>query len=169
MKSGFTLIETIVAVFILTAGILGSYLVFYNIYSQSGGYLHKLTAGYLAQEGIEIIRNMRDNNWVKNPNDSWMTGIIDDNDCNMGREFEADYRTGTINSVTGLKPYGNFLNIDSSGMYLYDSNYPETIFKRKITITCLSDFEVQVSSEVFWQYNNKEFSIKIDDFMYNWY
>jgi len=185
-KNGFTLIETIIAVFILIIGILGSYTVFYDIYSKSGGLSHKLTAAYLSQEGIEVIRNMRDNNWVKN-NSNWLSKIAESNNCSNGCDFEVDYKTGTsydLNQDIGLMPYGtsgDFLNINGDGLYSYDSNSPETIFKRKITITTglsndsgsndifgSSDI-FKVDSTVSWQYKGKEFFVKIVDFLYNWY
>ena len=148
-------------------------MVFYNLYNKSGDSSYKLTASYLAQEGIEIIRNMRDNNWVKNPGVNWMDGIIiGTNNCAVGCDFEVDYRTGTAGQVVSLRPYGtegNYLNIDSSGMYLYDTNYPDTIFKRKITITEESQQTIKVSSEVFWNYRGKDFSVKIEEYLYDWY
>lgn len=183
LSKSFTLIETMVAITILTVGILGSYLVFYNLYNQSGGISYNLEASYLAQEGIEIIRNMRDNNWIKYPTSMWLKNIIADNNCINGCNLQADYKTGTANYVTGLIPYGtdgNFLSIDSDGMYSYNPSCQDescqTIFKRKITITTGSSDAFfgssdmfQVDSTVTWKYKGKDFFVKITEFLYNWY
>jgi len=63
-NKGFTLIETVVAVFVLTIGVLGVFTVVQNITFSSQLNSSKLTATYLAQEGIELVRNQRDSNWL---------------------------------------------------------------------------------------------------------
>lgn len=58
---GFTLVETLVAVSIFTVSILGLLSVLSQGISDTGYAKKKVAAGYLAQEGIECIRNTRDN------------------------------------------------------------------------------------------------------------
>lgn len=63
---GFTLLETIVSIGILTTGILSIVgLMSYNI-SQATLLKNRVIATSLAQEGIEIMRNIRDTNWLQN-------------------------------------------------------------------------------------------------------
>lgn len=62
---GFTLIEVMVAVFVLIVGVLGAFTVVQNITFSSQIASSKLTATYLAQEGIELVRNQRDSNWLE--------------------------------------------------------------------------------------------------------
>lgn len=64
MKKGFTLMEVIVAISILVIGLLGVFFVVQNITFSSQINSSKLTAAYLAQEGIEMVRNKRDSNWL---------------------------------------------------------------------------------------------------------
>jgi prepilin-type N-terminal cleavage/methylation domain-containing protein len=169
---GFTLIETIVAISILSVGIVIIYGVFYNMYIEASSRNHSLKATYLAQEGVEVVRNMRDNNWISQAGD-WKQGI-DSGNCNDGCYFEADYKTGV---GAGLSPnVGRLLNVDGQGIYSYDEsgdNAP-TIFKRKITITGSNDLfgssdVFRVDSTVSWQNSGKEFLINIVEFLYNWY
>ena len=64
-EKGFTLLEMTVTVFILTVGILGMYGAITRTIAQSSEISNRLIASYLAQEGIEIVRNLRDGNWVE--------------------------------------------------------------------------------------------------------
>lgn len=63
-KKGFTIIEVLMAVFILTIGILGAFAAVQMIITFTSGIAFRLQAVYLAQEGIENIRNIRDSNWL---------------------------------------------------------------------------------------------------------
>ena len=62
---GFTLIELIVAMFLLTVGTLGSFSLIQKTIIFSSISSSQLQASYLAQEGIEIIRNIRDTNYLE--------------------------------------------------------------------------------------------------------
>lgn len=169
MKSkGFTLIEAVIAVAILSGAVIIIYNVFSVISKNAQNASDKLIGFYLAQEGIEIIANMRSNNWINNTDD-WKAGL-DSGQCENGCSFELDYRTG-INDTLLLRPYaGNLLNIDSNGLYSYVDGSP-TIFKRKIKITYNQENTniIGVECEVMWQRNNRDYSVKIDEKLYNWY
>lgn len=160
---GFTLIESIIAIAILTSGIIVIYGVFYNISDQVSSTSYNLIASYLAQEGIEVIRNIRDNNWIQNPNSNWLN-----ENCEYGCNFEVDYSTNYNNQIN---PYGdNFLNIDSNNMYSYSTlgDYSPTIFKRKISIGGSNDV-FTVTSLVTWEYKGDNFFTQINEILYNWY
>ena len=60
-QAGFTLLETLVAVAIFTLSILGIMSVLGSGISTTSYAKDKMAAAYLAQEGIECIRNTRDN------------------------------------------------------------------------------------------------------------
>lgn len=62
---GFTLLETIVAIGILTTGILSVVaLMSYNL-NQANALKNRVIATSLAEEGIEVMRNIRDTNWLQ--------------------------------------------------------------------------------------------------------
>jgi prepilin-type N-terminal cleavage/methylation domain-containing protein len=175
-SAGFTILELIIAIFILSFSILGVYNAFSVVIVLTHGASDRFTAAYLAQEGLEIVRNVRDNNWI-NAAEDWTHGIQDfHNGC------EADYTTGT--DVPGAKPFtpwvggpggGNYLEIDSNGFYGYD-NGTETKFKRKIIITLISDYIIKVSVLVTWREKASILnptaemgSIEAEETLYNWY
>jgi len=179
-KKGFLLIELIVAVFVIVVGILSVYFVI----SQSISKIHesslRLTAAYLAQEGMEIVRNIRDTNWVKGE-ENWDEGLGADLAAGEYKEYEADYDDPSLEKLDcsscgyeDLSPLK--LKIDeenhdeenNKGFYNYDSG-DETSFRRKIKIEKISGEELKVSVEVLWKYKGKENSITVTEILHNWY
>lgn len=175
-NKGFTIIELIIAIFILSFSIFGVYSAFSVVIVLTHGASDRFTAAYLAQEGLEIIRNVRDTNWIDGAVD-WTHGIQGfHNGC------EADYTTGT--DAPGAKPFtpwvggpsgGNYLSVDSGGFYSYDHG-TETKFKRKITIDLLSDYIIKVSVLVTWEEKPNILnptgelgSIEAEETLYDWY
>lgn len=76
-KKGFTIIEVIIATFILTVGTLGVFSTIQFILVFTRSVSSRLGAIYLAQGGIEVVRNIRDSNWLKDRYTStdWDDGI----------------------------------------------------------------------------------------------
>ena len=63
-QSGQTLIETIIAISVLTLALTsGLALAIFSLSSTSRGY-NQMVATNLAREGIEVVRMMRDSNWL---------------------------------------------------------------------------------------------------------
>lgn len=165
------MIELIIAVFILSFGVVAVFSVFYSIVSFSGQISYRITGIYLTQEGMEIIRNLRDNNFIsKSP---WSAGLLS---CALG--CQADYKTGTALQTlqNQLQDYGenNFLKLNADGFYSYDAGN-NTEFKRKIKITQPESIQpkgadvLRVQVEVFWNYNKKPFNVKTIGYLYNWH
>ena len=94
MKKAFTLIEVLIAIFLITVGIAGAFDLIQRTVAFSAISSSRLEAVYLAQEGIEIIRNTRDSNWLaENP---WDSGIED-------QEIDIGKFNRTI-TITALEP-----------------------------------------------------------------
>lgn len=64
-QSGQTLIETIVAIFILTTALTAALALTIYVYANSGRSINQTIAVNLAQEAIDVVRNMRDTNWLE--------------------------------------------------------------------------------------------------------
>lgn len=97
---GFTLIEVIVAVFLVTVGIGGVYALIQRTTAFTPVISARLTAAYLAQEGIELVRNKRDSNWLAR--DPWDSNLPFGTESGLLDKFE---RTIT------LTPSGNALEV----------------------------------------------------------
>lgn len=79
MNKGFTLIELTVAIFLVTVGTGGAFMAINRGMALSSISESQFTASYLAQEGIESVRNIRDGNWLEkrtNPLIAWDEGIV---------------------------------------------------------------------------------------------
>lgn len=69
-NKAFTLVETLVAISIFTVSLLGMMSVLGSSIANTNYAKQKITAEYLAQEGIEYARNIRDN-YVLYPGHTW--------------------------------------------------------------------------------------------------
>jgi type II secretory pathway pseudopilin PulG len=150
-QAGFTIIETLVAVLILTLSITGP-MVFVNS-SLRSAFLSRdqITAFYLAQDAIETIKNIRDENALQN--NYWLEGIILA-DCPSN-----DYCLIKVNTVsdppivekcngTDCGP----LNLDSNGRFVHDLSEEDSRFTRNIYVREFTK-EAQIIVEVKWESN----------------
>lgn len=152
-QKGFTLLEVIITIFIVSIGLIGI-LSLVNI-SLKGPALSKdrLIASGLAQESIEIVRDIRKSNmeW-----DNWYSAVVNN-----------DYRV-QYDTVSLATPYsGAYLRINANGLYQYDSG-PDTLFKRKVTLTKISADEVKVVIEVEWDTKGQTYTLTAENRLWNW-
>jgi prepilin-type N-terminal cleavage/methylation domain-containing protein len=61
MSQGFSLIEVLVTLFVLSAGLVGVSVLMANNIRSSENSKNQIIATQLAQEGIELVRNLKDN------------------------------------------------------------------------------------------------------------
>ena len=150
-QEGFTLLEIIIAMFVFFIGIMGIFSLLTATMRSTKGAVDNFKASQLSQEGIELVRNIRDRNWLFYQD--WRVGL---QACALGCEI--DYND------TDLSVWLNrSLKIDSNGFYNYETGII-SLFKRKITISQTGD-ALKVKSEVFWQ--NETFTTI--DTLYDWY
>ena len=152
--TGFTLIELMVVVFILLTGCVGVMALMTQIFASTDLIASKLTASYLTQEGIEIVRNIRDGNWMEG-------GVEWDDGIGEG-DWEIDYNTMALERVYT----GAFLNIDTNGLYGYSLGQ-STKFRRRISID-KTDGCIHLSVSVMWQQGGKNHEVRACAELYNW-
>ena len=162
-KRGFTMIEVIIAISVIIVGVTAAFSLINKGLSLTIDFSDKLTAVYLAQEGIEIVRNIRDTNWTKNPPVDWNVGL-------GAGDWKADYNDNI------LATYGEtFLNFDGN-FYSYDSG-TRTKFRRKINVSSLTTEYAGVAPgyllvtvTVEWLTGgNDTKSFTVADRLYGWY
>lgn len=170
-RTGFTLIEMLVSLVIVAIGVLGVYAAVAKYSRNTQQEKDNLVASYLCEEGIEIIKNIRDTNWVSGAT-SWKLGLVSSQgmDCTAGCEADFDFSDGKLSAWTT----GNYLYLDNSsggtGLYRYisspDVGDVKTDFQRKIVITEVGDDELDITVTVYWEDQTKSMVVKEN--IYNW-
>ncbi|MFH1643260.1 MAG: prepilin-type N-terminal cleavage/methylation domain-containing protein [Patescibacteria group bacterium] len=101
-KKGFTMIEMIIALSVFSIGIIGVFSLISVTASSLDNISNQLIASYLAQEGMEIVRNIRDSNFLKiNQGEAinWDDGLLSHTDSGLGADGLFD-RTIEITEVS---------------------------------------------------------------------
>lgn len=151
---GFTLLETIVAVGVIMVGLVAVLTLINNSLFYVSLIKDRLVAANLNSEGLEVVRNIRDNNWLQNR--AWNNGL-------SNGDYNVVYNSLSLSSYADTE-----LMIDASnGLYNYSSGGPSG-FKRKISISNLSSYELRVISTIAWQRKGITYTNSVEDHLFNW-
>lgn len=160
-RRGFTLIETLVAISVLLVSLAGPLSIASSALRGAVYARDQVTAFYLAQEAIEYVRAVRDENLLVG--DAWLTGLDDcvDATCTVDfPNFTHDVCAGTCSPI---------LIGDSSGLFNHQGGSP-SIFTRSFSVETLEGYsdEVVVSVTVSWQTGTLNRSFEIREHLLNW-
>jgi len=181
----FTLIETLVAITILTLAVVGPMVTANRAIVASQTSRDQLTASYLAQEGVEYVRAMRDKEFLATypPGDSsaaWnaflgtgaLVGIEDfclgpSNSCTLDPLRSMGYGSGfALNTYAGSAP----LRITTADRYTQQNlvGSTPTPFTRTVQVVQLSSTDERVVSTVSWTFHSTNYSVSITDHLTPW-
>jgi len=91
-KKGFTLVELIIALGVFSAGIMAAFTLALAGLKTSKENYARIQSANLAREGIELIRNARDTNWVKiDANEDCDTGTEEIDLCSWNNGLSSGY------------------------------------------------------------------------------
>lgn len=155
MTKGFTLLEVMLAIVVITLVMGGTFALVWQTTALSNVSSSRLTASYLCQEGIEIVRHIRDGNWLHQrtvPGFAWDTGLL-------AGQWEVDYND------TVLSPFSNRYLLLAGQFFSYDSGIASS-FRRKITIVSSVDM-LKVSVEVSWLEKGNPLRVTAEEHLYN--
>lgn len=155
---GFTLVEALVALALLTVGLIPAFIQATNALALSTSVRSSLTASNLAQEGVEVVRAVRDANWLAGqPFDT----NLDSCDAGCTVQFDGDAPVvGTFVAVP--------LNLDpATGLYQYGSGMSSG-FKRTVFITAEAAHHLNVLVVVEWTERSGPKKFELEYHLYNW-
>ncbi|MBU1019020.1 MAG: prepilin-type N-terminal cleavage/methylation domain-containing protein [Patescibacteria group bacterium] len=166
-KEGFTLIEILIGVSIIAVTMTAmTNLVIVSMRANTFN-MNTLQAYYLAEEGLEAMRNMRDSNWMQNY--GW----------NMGEGFECGMEGGSYRFTASKgDPWTLTLNGDPqlyevdnvSHMSFSHSGGKESAFSRYILVEyeeCESG-AAKISSVVEWSERGNDQNITLTTYLTDW-
>jgi prepilin-type N-terminal cleavage/methylation domain-containing protein len=174
-KKGFTLVETMVAISILMLAILGPLSIASSGLRNSLFAKDQVTAYYLAQEGIEYVRYIRDDNYLQSSG-NWLEGL-DDCTGSFGCAIDTGEWFTDNMEVTSPCPSLNCVNHDdlykdsSTEYYTHQSSgNTATPFSRIVKVVENPvEKEVKVTSTVTWQTGVGQKSFELTESVFNIY
>jgi prepilin-type N-terminal cleavage/methylation domain-containing protein len=173
-NKGFTLVETLVAISIFSMSIVAIMSVLGSGISDTSYAKQKIIAGYLAQEGIEYIRNMRDTDVLYDDTESAQTGW-DNFKVSVSSCTSPDI-CGFDNSAVVKDVFLCSANENQCKLYIDNGDYNsgsvgvDSNFTRTVQVVADSENldEVKVYSKVTWTHKSGDSSIILTENLFNW-
>lgn len=174
INRAFTLVETLVAIAIFTTSILGLMSILASGISNTNYAKNKITASYLAQEGIEYVRNMRDTYglYTMATGRDWngfkakLTPCNSGNECGFNSSFpltDPSFLFKCSSDPIDCKLYlnnGSYNDDSTGGIY--------SGFTRKIWMDPINSDEVKISSVVSWTQGFGNYNVTFSENLFNW-
>ncbi len=182
-SGGFTIVEAIVAIFILTVSI-ASMLSLTASSATSARYANNaITANFLLQEGIDSVRNSRDSIAFqqKDTGGGWIQFLtrygypslycFSSSGCYLKIEsYDPTNMTyNDIGSCSGTCPYLIYNSADNATIFYSGNGTGVTSnFRRTIKMTKVSDDEVKVIVTVDWKNGTSTKTQTLEESLLNW-
>jgi prepilin-type N-terminal cleavage/methylation domain-containing protein len=159
-RNGFTLIEAVVAMAILSVALVPIYGLSSTSLRIATSIKNNVIAANLAQEGVEVVHAVRDGNWLAER-------VFDDN--LPAGDYIVDWDSQPGAAPATLPPWQDiFLKLDPATGKYNSVMGNTTPFKRRITITKVSSVELMVKSNITWTEGSNPKSITLESHLFNW-
>lgn len=169
-NNGQVLIEVIVALGVVSVSFTGILGLLGTSVGLSRTISNEYVGTYLAAEGIEVVKNIIDENYFR----GWAFNAFGETSVLNGT-YGMDYLT-TSDPNTAHNPGDNLYLDTASSRYLYasvpGSSMVRTTFKREITVRNIDTPEmvaVEVTSRVTWTGKGGNFEVTVGDRFTNWW
>jgi len=146
------LLEVLVSIFVITIGIVTAVNLIGSAIGSVAISKSQIIAVNLCQEGLEVVRNIRDTNWEEQ--EIWNNGL-------SNGDYQVAYNS------TSLSPFlDNPLLVDDILYQYLDGD--TTPFYRRITINNIDDHTLEVVSKVTWRQRGRDFEVVAKTRLYDW-
>lgn len=167
-QSGFSLVETLVAITILLIVIVGPMTITTSAARSTSFASEQVTAFFLAQEGAELVQKVRDDLILEGGSDPWgdftdtsSSGILEDcydsSGCGLAVTDTSDGQVSMVN-CSGNNCRLFYENDPTAGRVNYthsnSGTASSTVYTRVIRLDETSPGQVSVESVVTWQSGN---------------
>ena len=153
-RNGFTLVEALVTLVVLSIALGPALVLTTNINNTAVVVKNNLIAANLAQEGVEVIRGIRDTNWFNGA--AFDTGLADGT-------YRVEWNSDTLLALGANPPIK-----EDNGLYNYSTGN-DTIFQRTISILKVNAGELRIISEVTWEERGaRARSALAESHLFNW-
>ena len=166
-EKGFSLYEVLFAIALITTTVYAAVVLIGSSIQQNSREKDRLIALHLAQEGIELVRNIRDTAWV-DATIAW-DDVFGIGGADLGNNNMIDYLSSSIITGGGCNQDANVLKINASGFYNHTAG-TDTKFKRCIAVSQNNlpggpaNTYYKVTSQVKW--DNRD--VKIVHQLHDW-
>jgi prepilin-type N-terminal cleavage/methylation domain-containing protein len=183
LVSGFTLLETMVAIAILLIAVVGPISLIGNSLHQIYYARDEMSAVNLAQEGVEAVRRVRDTNMLARPTGGWakdFSSLSKKYLVDSGNIYISSNGKGSSNGFLISCP-GSGCSVTSQRMYLdsgtglyrqtnssLPSGWTSTQFSRVVDINLVSSDEYAVISTVTWTTGGQAGTVSVSENIFNW-
>jgi prepilin-type N-terminal cleavage/methylation domain-containing protein len=174
---GFTLVETLVAISVLAIALVGPFVAVQNAVQGSYVARDQLIASQLAQEGVEYLRSIRDNNYHNGR--TWLDGFDGAVRNGCYGEGPSGYCTvdptqGDFHTVAaGMLEYEGtstvpYLYVSGANLYNQQGSGSATKFKRLVQVHTISATEIRITVYVIWTTGTRSYTVTVTDNLHDW-
>lgn len=169
---GFTLLETLIAITVLSFAIVGPFQIAQGVIRTSYISRDQLTATALAQEGMEYVRSVRDGNMLNNLHGGTVRTPL--------YGFDATSATDCFANACVVDPSANTqqicatsscstrpLYLSGTGLYNQQTIGTLTKFVRKVQFTPINATSTKATVTVSWT-DHGSYSVVLTEILTNW-
>jgi len=170
-EMGQVLNEAIVAMGIVTIGVVAVFGFVTRAISQGRYIADQAAAVNLAAEGVEVVKNILDANALRPPGSSWSNGL----NPPSAAYYQLDYKSRTLTGLSvvpnygGSYPYGLTSIGFQNGFYAYGIGTPSSFVRTVFVENIPGGSQIRVTSRVDWRGRNQRLNnVSIASDMFDW-
>ncbi len=160
-KKGFTLTEVMIAMSILTVAIVSATNLLISLMNSNRVNVTTLQAYFLAQEGLEIARNIRDTNWLQGNKWDVYNEFVSLNGAEVGLELKDSFSSDPWQSSGSAA-------VIKLGAVEFNRTLSFEEFCSEEELIVESCSKTKVTARVFWDDSGKESEVNLSTVLTDW-